>query len=208
MFLHSHNHWFLTVFGLTSRWPQSIKYQCQKHISRPTVSDVRGITQVSVPHLRNPSIQNGRRSSSWIMQNPFLRLIENHHLHWFNMIESYKHDTIPQCIWKPCRHQSYRRPMCILGILVIFGGHRGFHPLLHPHPIPQHQKRIPRPKINGISGITLVSVLYWSKSRNSTNPRSQFGGHLGFGHKMTPKHNFNTRNGFVTLKLVGLEVLL
>ena len=44
-----------------------------------------------------------------------------------------------------------------------------------------------------------------------------FCGHLRFGIKMTPpplpnkqkqKHNFNTRNGFVALKLVGLEVLL
>ena len=35
-----------------------------------------------------------------------------------------------------------------------------------------------------------------------------FGGHLGFGIKMTTKHNSNTRNGFVTLELVGLEVLL
>ena len=25
---------------------------------------------------------------------------------------------------------------------------------------------------------------------------------------MTPKHNFNTKHGFVTLKLVGLEILL
>ena len=32
-----------------------------------------------------------------------------------------------------------------------------------------------------------------------------FSGHLGFGIKMTPKHNFNTRNGLVALKLVGLE---
>ena len=41
-----------------------------------------------------------------------------------------------------------------------------------------------------------------------------FGGHLGIGIKMCPpnkqkqKHNFNTRNGFVALKLLGLEVLL
>ena len=37
-----------------------------------------------------------------------------------------------------------------------------------------------------------------------------FGGHLGFGIKMTSKleHNFNTKNGFVTLELVGLEILL
>ena len=34
------------------------------------------------------------------------------------------------------------------------------------------------------------------------------GGHLGFGIKMSPKHNFNTRRGFVALKLVGSEVLL
>ena len=69
------------------------------------------------------------------------------------------------------------------------------------------KKRIHRAKISGIRGITLVSVFYWSKSRNSTNPRCYFGGHLGFGIKMTPKHDFNTRNGFVALKLVGLEVL-
>ena len=35
-----------------------------------------------------------------------------------------------------------------------------------------------------------------------------FGDHLGFGINMTPNHNFNNRNGFVALKLVGLEVLL
>ena len=34
-----------------------------------------------------------------------------------------------------------------------------------------------------------------------------FGGHLGCGIKMTLKHNFNARNGFVAPKLVGLEVL-
>ena len=34
-----------------------------------------------------------------------------------------------------------------------------------------------------------------------------FGGHLGFCIKMTTKHNFNTRNGFVALKLVGLKEL-
>ena len=84
------------------------------------------------------------------MQNPFLRLIENPHLHWFKMTESCKHYTILQCIWKPCRHHFYRR-LCLLVI---------------------------------------------------------FGGHLGFGIKMTLKHNFNPRNGFVALKLVGLEVLL
>ena len=72
----------------------------------------------------------------------------------------------------------------------------------------QHQKRTGRPKISWIRGIALVSVLHWSKSKNSTNPRCYLGGHLGFGLKMTPKHNFNTRNGFVALKLVGLEVLL
>ena len=34
------------------------------------------------------------------------------------------------------------------------------------------------------------------------------GGQLGFGIKMTPKHNFYTRNGFVTHRLMGLEVLI
>ena len=34
------------------------------------------------------------------------------------------------------------------------------------------------------------------------------GDHLGFGIKMPPKHNFNTRNGFFAQKLVELEVLL
>ena len=34
-----------------------------------------------------------------------------------------------------------------------------------------------------------------------------FGGHLGFGIKMTPKHNFSPRNGFFVLKLAGLKVL-
>ena len=61
-------------------------------------------------------------------------------------------------------------------------------------------KRICHPTISGIRDITLVSVLHWSKSRNSTNPRCYFGGHLGFNIKMIPKHNFNTRNGFSTLK--------
>ena len=41
--------------------------------------------------------------------------------------------------------------------------------------------------INGISCITLVSMLNWSKSRNSTNARCYFGGHVGFGIKMIPK---------------------
>ena len=40
---------------------------------------------------------------------------------WINMTQSCKHDTIPQCIWKPCRHHSYWRPMCTWGILVVFG---------------------------------------------------------------------------------------
>ena len=31
---------------------------------------------------------------------------------------------------------------------------------------------------------------------------------LDLASRWTPKHNFNTRNGFVVLKLVGLEVLL
>ena len=53
-----------------------------------------------------------------------------------------------------------------------------------------------------------MSVFHWSKSRNSINPRCYFGGHLGFGIKMTPRHDFNIKNGFVALKLVGLEVLL
>ena len=149
------------------------------------------------------------------MQTPFLRPIENHCLHWFNMTHSCKHDTIPQCIWKPCRHHSYRRPMCTLGILVIFGGHFGFGTKMTP-PSPTNknrniistQKWIRRRKISGIRGITLVSVSLCSKSRNSTNPRCYFGGHLGFGIKMTTKHDFKTRNGFFALKLVGLEVLL
>ena len=34
-----------------------------------------------------------------------------------------------------------------------------------------------------------------------------FGGHRGFRIKMTPKRNFNVRNGFFVLQLVGLEVL-
>ena len=40
-----------------------------------------------------------------------------------------------------------------------------------------------------------------------------FGGHLGFGIEIPPpppppQHNFNTGNGFIALKLVGLKVLL
>ena len=70
------------------------------------------------------------------------------------------------------------------------------------------QKWIRRRKISGIRGIILVSVSHWSKSRNSTNPICYFGGHLGFGIKMTTKHDSKTRNGFFALKLVGLEVLL
>ena len=147
------------------------------------------------------------------MQNPFLRPIENHNLHWFNMIQSCKHYTIPQCIWKPCRHHSYRRPMCTWGIFFwrpswIWHQDDPTSPTNKNRNIISHQKRIRCPKISGIRGITLVSVLHWSKSRNSTNPRCYFGGHLGFGIKMTPKHNFNTRNGFVALKSVGSEVLL
>ena len=69
----------------------------------------------------------------------------------------------------------------------------------------QHQKRIRRLKVSGIRGITLVSVSHWSKSRNSTNPRCYFGGHLWFGIKMTPKHDFNNRNGFVALKISGIR---
>ena len=34
-----------------------------------------------------------------------------------------------------------------------------------------------------------------------------FGGRLGFGIKVTLKDNFSTRNGFIALTLVGLEVL-
>ena len=111
--------------------------------SRPTDSDVRGITQVSVIHLRNPQFQDGRRSSPWTMQTPCLRPIENQHFHWFNMTQSCKHDTIPQCIWKPCRHHPYRRPMCNWGILVIFGGHLGFGIKMTPPPplSPTHKNR-------------------------------------------------------------------
>ena len=49
---------------------------------------------------------------------------------------------------------------------------------------------------------------YWPQSRNSTNPKCYFGGHFGFSIQMTPQYNLNPRNGFVALKLVGLEVLL
>ena len=81
-----------------------------------------------------------------------------------------------------------------------------------PLPLPkkyfQHQKQIRRPKISGIRDITLVSVSHWSKSRNSTNPTCNFGGHLECSFKMILKYNLNTRNGFIALKLVGLEVLL
>ena len=115
-------------------------YQRQEQISRPTVSDVRGIAQVPVPHLRNPKIQDGHRS--WIMQNLFLRPIEDHHLHWIIMTRSCKHDTIPQCIWKPCRNRCYRRPMCTWGILVIFDGHIGFGIKMNPLP-PTKNKKIP-----------------------------------------------------------------
>ena len=68
------------------------------------------------------------------------------------MTKSYKHYTILQCIWKPSRGHSYRRPNVYLGFT--------YH----------------------------------------------FGRHLGFCIKMTPKHNLNTRNGFIALILVGLEV--
>ena len=111
-FLHSHNCWLVAIFVLTSKWPESI-YQHQNYISRPTGNDIRGITHVSVPHRINPWTQDGHRSSSWITPNPFLRKIENHHLHWFNMTESCKYYTILQCIWKPCRNHCYQRPMCI-----------------------------------------------------------------------------------------------
>ena len=69
------------------------------------------------------------------------------------MTESYKHYTVLQCIWKPCRDHSYRRPMCTRAILAILA-----------------------------AILDLVS-------------------------RWPPNHNFQTRNGFVALKVVGLEVL-
>ena len=146
------------------------------------------------------------------MQNPFFRPIENHHLHWFNMTQSYKH-TIPQCIWKPCRHHSYRRPMCTRGILVIFGGHLGFDIKMTPLPNKQKQKHYLNTK-NGFVALKLVGleVLLWSLYHIGQSlgfPQIQnVVGHFGFSIKMTPKRNFNTRNGFVALQLVGSEVLL
>ena len=80
------------------------------------------------------------------MQTLFLRPIENHHLHWFNMTQSCKHDSIPQCIWKPCRHHSYRRPMCTWGILVIFGGHLGFGIKMSPLPTNKNRNIILTPE--------------------------------------------------------------
>ena len=49
--------------------------------------------------------------------------------------------------------------------------------------------------------------LFLSETNVYLDPTCYFGSHLGFGINMTLKHNFNTRNGFVILKLVGLEVL-
>ena len=79
------------------------------------------------------------------MQTPFLRPIENHHLHWFtgliwlnqaNMI------LYTPCIWKPCRHHSYRRPICTWGILVIFGSHLGFGIKMTPPPTRTRWRRV------------------------------------------------------------------
>ena len=124
------------------------------------------------------------------------------------MTASCKYYTITQCIWKPCGHHIYRRPMCIWDILGFFLRPSWIWHQDEPQNIIYHQKRIRRPKINGIRGTALVSVLHWSKSRNSTKPRCYFGSHLGFDIKMTPEQNFNSRNEFVALKLGGLQVLL
>ena len=74
------------------------------------------------------------------MQTPFLRPIENHHLHWFNMTQSSKHDTIPQCIgslagitligdqYVPGVYLLFWRPSWIW--------HQDDPPPPHPHPHP------------------------------------------------------------------------
>ena len=125
--------------------------------------------------------------------NPFLRLIVNHHLNWFNMTESCKQYTILQCIWKPCRHYQYRRPMSTFYF---------WRPSWIWHRDgPKHNfntKNGCHPEISGIRGITLVSVLHWSKSWNSTNPRCYFGGHLEFGIKMTPSIILTPETDFST----------
>ena len=71
-------------------------------------------------------------------------------MHWFNMTQSCKHDTIPQCIWKPCRHHSYRRPMCTWGILVIFGGHLGFGIKMTPLPTNKNRNMISTPETDSL----------------------------------------------------------
>ena len=104
---------------------------------------------------------------------------------------------------------------CVPGVY-FFGGHFGFGIKMPPPPSPtnknrniiENKKRIRRPKISGIRCITLVSVSHWSKSTNSTNPKCYLCGHFGFSIKMTPKRNFNTKNGFFALKSVESEVLL
>ena len=55
-----------------------------------------------------------------------------------------------------------------------------------------------------LSGIILIVLLETNVYLGYT---CNFGGHRGFRIKMTPKRNFNVRNGFFVLKLVGLEVL-
>ena len=49
--------------------------------------------------------------------------------------------------------------------------------------------------------------LFLSETNVYLGSTCYFGRHLGFGIKMTPKHNFNTRNGFIVLQLMGLKVL-
>ena len=64
---------------------------------------------------------------------------------------------------------------------------------------------------NILAGLWLNCIFLQESFLSETNVylgyACYFGGHLGFGIKMTPKHNFNTNNGLVALKLVGLEVL-
>ena len=132
--------------------------------SRPTDSDVRGITQVSVIHLRNPQFQDGRRSSPWTMQTPCLRPIEISiftGLIWLNHANMILY------------HSAFGS---LVGIILI------------------GDQCVP-----GVYLLFLAVILdlasRWLPPPPLPNTQKQ-------------KHNFNTRNGFVTLKLVGLWVLL
>ena len=81
-------------------------------------------------------------------------------------------------------------------------------PTRHPHPHPHTRNEFVAQKLVG-SVVLLQSLRYIGQ--NLGIPQIQDANSaaiLDLASRWPPKHNFNTRNGFVTLKLVGLEVLL